>query len=750
MLSRNNVINHITVILVLAISIQACGKSETEETVKAEWSYLSSKHGDLPEPGPSTQQTASLVLDVDKDGINDFIIGSRQKGPSVFWYKRTEDGWKKYIIEEDTLPIEAGGAFYDIDRDGDPDIVFGADASDNNLWWWENPHPNYDPELRWKRYVIKNSSANKHHDQIFGDFDGDGDRELVFWNQGADKLFIADVPPEPKNTEPWPYTEIFSSKSESEGLAAGDIDLDGKPDIVGGGRWFKHIRENIYKSEIIDDGQKFSRAKVGQLKEGGRPEVVFVVGDGKGLLKWYEWVNDSWIGHDLLGFEVDHGHSLGVEDMDGDGNLDIFSSEMRLDGKNEDAKTWIFYGDGEGNFTKREIATGFGSHESKVGDLDGDGDPDILVKPYNWDTPRIDVLLNNWHWKRHVIDSDKPLRSIFIRSGDLDGDGKKDIITGGFWYRNPGIINAKWERILIGDSFNNIALVYDFDGDGDMDLLGTEGKGSDPNSTVVWARNNGSGDFNILTDMPEADGDFLQGIAVDRFQNDMIQVALSWHGEGKGIQLLTVPPDPSDSEWSIFKISDLSQDEALSSGDIDRDGDVDLLLGTKWLRNDGSSWEVMTVNNTTEPPDRNRLADINRDGKLDAVVGYEAISKPGKLAWYEQKGETSSPEWEEHLIGVITGPMSLDVGDIDKDGDPDVVAGEHNTEEPSRAKTYFFENGDGRGTNWITHIIHIGDEHHDGTQLVDIDNDGDLDVISIGWTHPNVIIYENKLLPGSR
>jgi hypothetical protein len=289
-----------------------------------------------------------------------------------------------------------------------------------------------------------------------------------------------------------------------------------------------------------------------------------------------------------------------------------------------------------------------------------------------------------------------------------------------------------------------MALVFDFDSDGDMDILCTEGKGSDPNSTLVWARNDGSGNFDILNNISGADGDFLQGVTAVRSQNGTIQIALSWHEEGKGIQMLTVPSDPSNATWPLSKISDFSQDEALSSGDIDRDGDVDILLGTKWLRNNGSSWEVITILDTDGSPDRNILADINRDGKLDAVVGFEAISKPGKLVWYEQRGQSSAPLWGEHLIAVITGPMSLDVGDLDNDSDVDVVAGEHDIKDPSRAKLYFFENEDGRGTSWVRHIVHIGDEHHDGAQLVDIDGDGDLDIISIGWTHPNVILYENK------
>jgi hypothetical protein len=67
---------------------------------------------------------------------------------------------------------------------------------------------------------------------------------------------------------------------------------------------------------------------------------------------------------------------------------------MRLDGGNPDAKCYIFLGDGNGNFKKTIVSTGIGYHESKIADLDGNGTLDILDKPYNWDTPRLDIWLN--------------------------------------------------------------------------------------------------------------------------------------------------------------------------------------------------------------------------------------------------------------------------------------------------------------------------------------------------------------------
>jgi len=431
-----------TMIFILAAVFTSTAQDKIPQT---EWKHYSATKGDLKTPNGSDQQTSCLVFDIDKDGINDFIITERMETPSVVWYKKNGEKWDRYIIDADVLAIEAGGTFYDIDNDGDLDPVFGGDYRSNEIWWWENPYPNFDPDIPWKRHTIKKSGKNKHHDQLFGDFDGDGLAELVFWNQGAATLFIADVPENPGEVDEWGFKPIYTysrdsemqppgemsqwkSPNEHEGLAKADIDMDGVLEIVAGGWWFKHLGDHKFQPNVVDASYTFSRSAAGQLIEGGRPEIVLVVGDGVAPMFLYEWQKGTWVRKTLID-EVDNGHSLDIIDFNGDGHLDIFNAEMRFsESHNPKAKMRVLLGDGKGNFTDYIINEGFSHHESKIADLDGDGDYDILSKPYAHLAPGIDIWLQNGTGKPlSVVEGTGFNKPIGLQLYSLRYEFKKDV-----------------------------------------------------------------------------------------------------------------------------------------------------------------------------------------------------------------------------------------------------------------------------------------------------------------------------------
>ena len=362
------------------------------------WTYLSSAEGNLPVPNAGTEQTACLVLDIDKDGIDDFVVTERTQGPSVVWYKYQGNGrWAKYVIEKAPLHIEAGGDFLDIDGDGDLDVVFAGDWKSDGVWWWENPCPRFDPDTPWKRHTVKSGDGATHqHDNRFGDFDGDGGPELVWWSQSAKRLFLAEIPQDPRSAKSWSYQPIFSYTGNAghEGLDVADINLDGKVDVVGAGYWFEHQGGVKFQAHKIAD-RPFTRTAVGQIVPGGRPEVVISPGESAGPVEWYGWDGRTWVAHRLLD-RVVNGHSLQIRDIDRDGHLDVFVGEMGKPGAGPECKTRILWGDGKGRFTEEVIAVGKANHESKLGDLDGNGKLDIVGKPYSYQTPILHLWLQDF------------------------------------------------------------------------------------------------------------------------------------------------------------------------------------------------------------------------------------------------------------------------------------------------------------------------------------------------------------------
>ncbi|MEM7263123.1 MAG: LamG-like jellyroll fold domain-containing protein, partial [Planctomycetota bacterium] len=136
-------------------------------------------------------------------------------------------------------------------------------------------------------------------------------------------------------------------------------------------------------------------------------------------------------------------------------------------------------------------------------------------------------------------------------------------------------------------------------------------------------------------------------------------------------------------------------------------------------------------------------ADLDGDGDLDAVIGllFETASEPVDLVYLENPDDPTG-EWPLHVIADdIWGAFAVSVNDMDNDGDPDVILGEH----VGSTRLMIFENN-GDGTQWTRHVIDnggVGIDHHDGALSYDFDGDGDFDIVSVGWHNQKVWYYEN-------
>ena len=143
--------------------------------------------------------------------------------------------------------------------------------------------------------------------------------------------------------------------------------------------------------------------------------------------------------------------------------------------------------------------------------------------------------------------------------------------------------------------------------------------------------------------------------------------------------------------------------------------------------------------------DRVSVADVTGDGRPEILVTEESWQTPDRVAQlfcFVQSGPKSDPVWERRSVLTASSLNSLGIGDMDDDGDLDLVTCEHKGTD----KRLFILENDGKG-NFTTHVIDHGKESHLGTRLYDLDGDGDLDIISVAWdSYKNLHLWRNDAI----
>ena len=345
------------------------------------------RHEVIDSDPPGAHHDITLIADVNGDGRNDIIIGGKEGEANLFWYENPS--WTRHTMAS-APNLEAGGVVLDVNGDGRIDVVAGQQARGNELYWFECPP---DPTDTWPKHVIEDR-FEKYHDQAVGDVDGDGEPEIVALSQKNRVLVYYDIPSDPR-VSPWPREcchVIAEGLVEVEGLAIIDIDGDGRTEILAGPNIFRPRSDprRGWGMETLLRGFVKTRVAVADLDGDGRLEIVICEGESHpGRLAW---LSPPYHEPHILRDDLFHPHSLEIADFNGDGRPDIFVAEMGL-GRNPDPIMIVYLNQGGGEFAEVIVERGIPTHEAKVGDLTGNGRPDIIGKPYNPER-HIDVWFN--------------------------------------------------------------------------------------------------------------------------------------------------------------------------------------------------------------------------------------------------------------------------------------------------------------------------------------------------------------------
>ena len=330
---------------------------------------------------------------------------------------------------------------------------------------------------------------------------------------------------------------------------------------------------------------------------------------------------------------------------------------------------------------------------------------------------------------------------------DLDDDGDIDVLSASAyddtiaWHENLGGSGGSWSYHEISTAANYALSVFaiDLDDDGDIDVLSA----SASDGTIAWYANlDGSGAswsyHAIITTANGARSVFaidLDGDGdVDVLSASMYDDTIAWCANLDG----------SGESWSCHDIY-TAADEARSvfAIDLDGDGDVDALSASRdddtiaWYENldgSGGSWSYHEISTTAEWAMSVFAIDLDGDGDVDVL---SATRGDGTIAWYENL-DGSGRSWSYHEISTAASmAYSVFALDVDGDGDIDVLSAWY------YGTIAWHENLDGSGGSWSYQEISTAADLAHSVFAIDLDGDGDIDVLSALMSHssPGGIVW---------
>lgn len=366
-------------------------------------------------------------------------------------------------------------------------------------------------------------------------------------------------------------------------------------------------------------------------------------------------------------------------------------------------------------------------------------------------------------WARHTIDGSSR-GADGVRLADVNGDGLLDITTG--WeeggrvrvYLNPGPKQSKapWPAVTVGSVGSPEDAVFaDLDGDGAWDVLSST-EGEDQTLYVHWApadptRYLDSAAWTTAA-IPASKGLGMWMFALPAELDGRNGVDFFAGSKTKDAKIgwWQAPADPRKvADWRWRPLYDAGWIMSLIAHDMDGDGDQDLVAtdrkgpksGVLWLEN--PDWRLHRIGGVgKEELMFMKMADLDGDGRAEAV----AATLSGPIVWYRGKGD----DWERFEIDApaeVRRGKAVAAGDLDLDGRIDLAFTAEGADGDLEGVFWLSRRGAPTDRAWDVHRV-SGPEgvKFDRIELLDLDADGDLDLITCEERdNLGVIWYENPV-----
>lgn len=381
----------------------------------------------------------------------------------------TEKPWPRHIVDNSSSGAD-GVKLADVNNNGLLDITTGWEEGSITKIYLHPGHAK--AKLKWPTATVGKTPSVE--DAVFVDLDNDGCTDVVSCCEGATRTMFIHWAPRDKNqymqSHWWKQEAIPASKDRMMWMFAIPMQVDGKNGV-----------------DLIAAG-KGTDAQIGWFEAPKNPRS----------LEEYEWhaiTTARWI------------MSLILYDMDGDGDLDVVTSDRK--GSMRGCR-WLENPSINSNQTENWSNHFIGAREVEVmfmtvADLDQDGLQDVVVAAKEADVRyfrRLDKFGRSWG-EQKIPYPDNTGTAKAVAVGDINKDGRLDIVfscehaypprSGVMWlsYTNK-ISDRKWSAHEIsgplGIKFDRIELI-DMDGDGDLDVLTCEERHETKGLGVLWYEN---------------------------------------------------------------------------------------------------------------------------------------------------------------------------------------------------------------------------------------------------------------------